>query len=126
MDNGRPRLGPVYEAYKGVKKSYRRKSRQCIESPQINAYYKLQGLLNSRKMTAFWNTIKRNRTTKVKSVLCASDFKEFYSDVMQALPGSSDEHVRDKHIVESFSKESSRNMRLQLVHIDQVNGFISS
>ena len=125
-DISRPRLGPVYEAYNVVKKAYRRRSRQYIDSPQLNAYYKFKGLLNSRKMTAFWNTIKRNRTTKVKSALCASDFKEFYSDVMQALPGSSEEHIHDKDIVKSFARESSRNMRLQLVHIDKVNGFISS
>ena len=57
-------------------------------------------LLNSsRKMTAFWNTIKRNRTTKVKSALChlcASDFKGVCSDVVQALPGSIDKEFWGK------------------------------
>ena len=59
-------------------------------------------VLKNTKLSAFWNVIKHRRITKVKSSLSATDFGEFYGDVMQALPECTIDQTHDKHIVEQY------------------------
>ena len=82
------------------KKVFRRRTRQCVDRPVNNNYQKLNVMLKNRKLSAFWNVIKQRRITTVKSSLCATDFSEFYGDVMQALPECTIEQTHDKRTVE--------------------------
>ena len=63
--------------------------------------------------------------TKVKSSLCATDFGEFYGDVMQALPECTVEQTHDKHMVEQYYSDNCYLMGIHEVHQDQVAMLIS-
>ena len=90
-----------------------------------NKYKKLNVMLKNRKLSAFWNVIKQRRITKVKSSLCATDFGEFYGDVMQALPECTVEQTHDKHMVEQHYSDNCYLMGTHEVHQDQVAMLIS-
>ena len=83
-------------------------------------------MLKNRKLSTFWNVIKQLRITKVKSSLCATDFSEFYVDVMQALPESIVEQTHDKHIVEEYYNDNCKLLGTHEVNQDQVNMLISN
>ena len=124
-DNDRPRVGAVYETYKYIKKVFRRRIRQCVDRSVNNKYQKLNVMLKNKKLSAFWNVIKQRKITKVKSSLCATDFGEFYGDVMQALPECTVEQTHDKHMVEQYFSDNCYLIGTHEVHQDQVAMLIS-
>ena len=77
-------------------------------------------------MSAFWNVIKQRRITKVKSSLGATDFGEFYGDVMQALPERTIEQTHDKHTVEQYYNDNCYLVGTHEVNQDQVDMLISN
>ena len=125
-DNDRPRAGAVYETYKYIKKVFRCRTRQCVDRSVNNKYQKLNVMLKNRKLSAFWNVIKQRRITNVKSSLCATDFGEFYGDVMQALPECTIELTHDKHTVEQYYNDNCYLVGTHEVNQNQVDMLISN
>ena len=81
-------------------------------------------MLKNKKLSAFWNVIKQRRITKVKSSLCATDFDEFYGDVMQALPECTSEQTHDKHTVEQYYNDNCYLVGTLEVNQDKVDMLI--
>ena len=77
----------MYDTYKHVKKLFRKVSRQCFNNTANQHHNKLNAFLTRRKMSAFWNEVKRQRRTKVKSSLKPEDFNKFYGNIMMDLTG---------------------------------------
>ena len=106
MDNGRSRLGVVHDTYKHVKKLFRKGSRQCFNNTANQHHNKLNAFLTRRKMSAFWNEVKRQRRTKVKSSLKPEDFSKFYGDIMMDRGDWTYEQSQDKIQVETYYNQS--------------------
>ena len=81
--NNRPRIGQVYECYKGVKKLFRKSFRQSVSNITDNHFQKLQNMYNKRNMRAFWNEIRNSKQAKVVSSVQPETFKDFHSGIMQ-------------------------------------------
>jgi hypothetical protein len=62
--NGRPRDGEVFKCYKGVKKLFRKISRQNIANMSKQKFNRLNIMYQQRNMGAFWNTIKGIRKNR--------------------------------------------------------------
>ena len=78
VDNGRPRNGPVFYCYEGVKKLFRQISRQCADNLLNVNNYQFNTLFNHRKLTAFWNCVKISRKNKaIKSNLQVDTLSRF-------------------------------------------------
>ena len=119
-DNNRPRAGAVHETYTYIKKAFRRRSRQYVDRSVKNEYQKRNVMLKNRKLSTFWNVIKRHRITKVKSSLCATDYGEFHSDVKQALAECTVEQNHDNHMVEQYYNDDCCLMGTDEVGQDQI------
>ena len=83
-------------------------------------------MVKNRKLSAFWNVIKQQRITKVKSSLCATDFGEFYGDVMQALPEYVLLNKAMKNMVEQYYNDNCYLVGTHEVNQDQVDMLISN
>ena len=79
---GRPRSGEVYACYKGVKKLFRRKSRENINRMLQGNFNKFNELFYCGKIRAFWQHVKKSRKVSVNSALQADAFADFYENIM--------------------------------------------
>ena len=71
---------------------------------------------------------QQNRDIVIYSVsisLCATDFGEFYGDVIQALPECTVEQTHDKHMVQQYYSDTCYLMGTHEVNQDQVAMLIS-
>lgn len=82
IENDRPKVGVISDCYRGIKRLYRKISRRCIDSVTRNKNCKLSFLFNSRKLTAFWNALKRDQKHSVRSNLGADQFAKYYATNM--------------------------------------------
>ena len=80
--NGRPRHGLVYECYKGVKKMFRKVSRRQVQSVIDNDFQSINACFRERKITAFWNKLKRKVKSPVNSSLDAQSIGDCYKVTM--------------------------------------------
>jgi exonuclease III len=79
VENGRPQSGAVSDCYRGIKRLYRKTSRRYINYTTSNNHRKLDQFFKARKMTAFWNALKRTRKHPVKSNLSPDQFADYYA-----------------------------------------------
>ena len=106
-----------------IKKAFRRRRRQCVDRYVNNQYEKRNVTLKNRKLSTFWNVIKRRR---VKSPLCATEFGEIYGNVMQVLPECTVKQNHDKHMVEQYYNDYCYLTSTHAVDQDQVDMLISN
>ena len=82
-DNGRPKQGQVYDCYKGTKKLFRKYCRYYMQNEVNSSFINLNSMYRERKMSCFWNGIKRLKRKRVNSSLQAQAFSDYYATVMQ-------------------------------------------
>jgi hypothetical protein len=129
VENGRPRSGAIYDTYKlyyykWLKRQLRRLSRQCVNNQQRHRLGKLDNYLNTRKMSSFWNAIKRLRRTKVSSDLQPNDFQTFYENVMTDSGNRTLEQNSDKARVLAYAAECKGNIPRQHVSSLKISDLI--
>jgi len=109
VSNGRPRSGVVFQCYKGVKKLFRRVSRDCANNLIRGRFSKFNSLYYSKNLNAFWQHVKRSRRHNVNSVLQSDNFASFYKGVMTDDGVLSDEQKGIASIVEQHLSNLSQN-----------------
>ena len=82
VDCGRPREGATYECYKGVKKMFRRLSRECMDKVLNNGFTKFNELYYKKNLHAFWLHVKRSRRHFVNSALKVETLATHYENIM--------------------------------------------
>lgn len=80
--NDRPKSGPVYDCYKSIKRSYRRASRQQLNTHHIDRYKDLARLCKFKNMSKFWHKLKNVSVKPASEGPKVKDFQEFYSNIM--------------------------------------------
>ena len=101
----RPRQGTVFEVYKNVKKLFRCLCRRYMNNNVLRDLNVLNHLYNKNNMKGFWNKLKRQQQSSVKSSLSAEDFGIYYRGIM------SQHVVRSPHTdyIEHFVTEKVNN-----------------
>ena len=107
VDNGRPRAGPVFNCWKGMKKLFRKVSRQCANNTLLANWSQYNDLFHQKKMSGFWNCIKRSRQNrKVKSNLSPIDIAKHFETIMKTSNDLSDEQTLIMEQVEYWSTQN--------------------
>ena len=124
--NNRPRIGQVYECYKGVKKLFRKSFRQSVSNITDNHFQKLQNMYNKRNMRAFWNEIRNSKQAKVVSSVQPETFKDFYSGIMQESGHTTNIDEQILCDVDSFYVKHSSYHNAHDVSRETINDLIDS
>jgi hypothetical protein len=80
--NDRPRVGAVFECYKGVKRMFRSCSRKCMSNVLNNKFSAYNNLFQRKKFGLFWKNVRNSRKSKPSSRLNVDALAAHYSNVM--------------------------------------------
>ena len=89
-------------------------------------FCKLNSLLKRRNKSSFWNELKRQRKTRMKSKLQPYDFTEFYSGVMRDAGDRAEEQLADKTREEAYNHRCCEMTFVQTVNPSDVVEMIRS
>ena len=77
-------------------------------------------------MSSFWNEVKKQRRTKVKSTLTPDDFNKFYSSIMTDIGGRNDEQLHDQTLVESYNSHCMKQVFNHNISSEWISDIINS
>ena len=119
---GKPRDCQLYECYKGIKKLFRRVTRQCCNNIQSIGFSKINSYFYHNNMNNFWRRIKKVRNKKVNSNLEPGKFSEYYQRVMKGdLVLSREQDQFKDQIVEEFKLLSEHaNTKLEPAFVSKL------
>ncbi len=103
---------------------FRKMSRKCMNNNINQHFNKLNGFSSKRKMSAFWNEVKRQKRTKVNSSLAPNDFSNFYSTIMTDTNDRTDEQLQDKLQVEEYYNQCKQGTYNHYITADQIGGLL--
>jgi hypothetical protein len=103
------REGAIYQCFKHVKKLFRQVCRRNRQALQEHTFSDISSLYRGRKMSALWNTIRRQLQKKrVNSALSAQQIADFFSGTMQDKHTLSTDHQQISDTVRSRFHENSK------------------
>ena len=87
---------------------------------------KLNAFLTRRQMSAFWNEVKRQRRTKVKSSLIPEDFNKFYGNIMMDRGNRTYEQSQDKIQVETYYNQSKNQPNDHHISVERISDLLDN